>query len=68
MKRAPIIDMTEREYQKEFRKRFKELQKAISKFRPGCAYIPKSAFLKVGKAMRLIDEAHEECKVWWRKA
>ena len=68
MRRAPYIKMTEREYQKDFRKRFKKLKKELYEFRLGCAYLPKNAFLEIQKAFSSFNKAHEECKRWWRKS
>jgi len=68
MKRAPIIDMTGREFRRQKRKEMKALRDAMKKFRLGCAYLPPEAYracMRMEAAMKTVDE---QCKPWWRKA
>ena len=68
MKRAPIIDMTEREFRRQKRKELRALRVAMKEFNFGCAYLPPEAykaFMRMDAAMNIIER---QCKPWWRKA
>lgn len=70
MKRARHIKMTEREYKARKRREFKELKKALDKFRYGCTYMPQDALeiLFLGRMDKTIDKAHDVLKKWWKNA
>ena len=68
-RKLPIkFEQTYRQYKKQKRIEFKTTMNALYNLRFGCAYLPPVAYRKLCKAISLLEEAHEICKPWWRKA
>jgi len=62
------MNQTLRQFKKQKRKEFRAIRQASRKLNFASAYLPREAFRKFSKAEKLIEDAYEICKPWWKKA
>ena len=69
MAKEPFLGISECEYKRMMRKRFKALKKAMmDDFLPGCAYVPLEARSELGKMFASFDKSLRICRPWWKGA
>ena len=68
MAKVPFLDISEREYKKMMRKRYRNLKKAMGEFSPGCAHVPKEAYTELNRMFNAFNKSLRICMPWWKKA